>query len=98
MLTQHVALVSESKAVKTAAVKKVAAALQKQASRDLAPAWDVDALVGGFAKLEDVPLGYWPIIVMDDVENAAGYHQDENGQPFAVVEAGASWALTASHE
>ena len=98
MLTQHVALVSESKSVKTAAVRKVAAALQKQASRDLAPVWDVDALVGGFAKLEDVPLGHWPIIVMDDVENAAGYHQDENGQPFAVVEAGASWALTASHE
>src|SRR2546423_1383963 len=93
MLTQQLALVSESKSIGTAAVMKVAAALQKQATRDLAPIWTVAATVSGFANLEDVPLGYWPIMVMDDVQNAAGYHQDENGQPFPVVQARRRLAL-----
>jgi hypothetical protein len=98
MLTHHIALVSEAKSIGTARVMKIAAALQKQATRDLAPIWKVSAAIGGFAQLEDVPLGYWPIIVMEDVRDAAGYHEDEDGQPYAVVEAGASWSLTASHE
>ncbi len=98
MVPHQLALVSEVRSVKHDEVMKVAAALQKQASRDLAPIWNVSATVSAFARLEDVPLGYWPIIVMKDVEDAAGYHEDEDGQPFAVVEAGESWSLTASHE
>lgn len=98
MVPHQLALVSEVRRVKLDELMKVAAALQKQASRDLAPIWNVSATVSAFARLEDVPLGYWPIIVMKDVEDAAGYHEDEDGQPFAVVEAGESWSLTASHE
>jgi hypothetical protein len=46
---------------------RVSAALQKQASRDLAPIWELSATVDAFAKLKDVPDGYWPIIIKDDI-------------------------------
>jgi hypothetical protein len=46
-----------------------------------------------------VPLGYWPVIIRDDIGfNAAGIHLDRDGQPFALVEMSDSWSLTASHE
>jgi hypothetical protein len=79
-------------------VMEVAAALQKQVTRDFAPIWDISATVDSFAKLSDVPLGYWPVLLVEDVRGAAGVHLDEDGQPFALVEVGSSWSLTASHE
>jgi len=51
--------------------------------------------------LADVPLGYWPVLVRDDVTTnweAAGIHLDDSGQPFALVQASPDWSLTASHE
>ena len=76
---------------------------QKQATRDLGPIWDIAATVDAFEKLEDVPVGYWAMRIMDDiqVDGAAGIHEDENGQPFALITASSSldtWSLTASHE
>jgi hypothetical protein len=100
MLLRQVALVAETTAVTASRLNRVAAALQKQASRDFGPIWEVQATVDAFDTLEDVPIGYWPIIVMDDIHlsGAAGVHQDENGQPFALVQFSNSWSLTASHE
>ena len=102
VLTRQVALVSQSAQIPSGDVLKVSAALQKQATRDLAPIWEVSATVDPFDKLEDVPPGYWPMIVMDDigVPGAAGVHEDKDGQPFALITAGNldTWALTASHE
>ena len=99
MLLRHVALVSESESIPFAELGTVSAALQKQAIRDLAPIWEVQATVDAFAKLEDVPIGYWPIIIRDDINvNAAGIHEDKDGQPFALVQAGEGWSLTTSHE
>jgi hypothetical protein len=101
MVLQQVALVSQTPSVPLSEVVKVAAALQKQATRDFAPIWEVSATVDSFAKLEDVPLGYWPVVVRDDVItnfSAAGIHLDENGQPFALVQASDDWPLTSSHE
>ena len=54
-LLRQLALVSESSQVGMSDVLKVSAALQKQASRDLAPIWDVSATVDAFATLEEVP-------------------------------------------
>ena len=54
----------------------------------------VDAL----PNLEDVPVGYWPMIIVPDVEGAAGIHLDQDGQPYALIEMSDSWSLTASHE
>ena len=100
MLVQ-VALVSQSTSVPFADVALVSAALQKQATRDFGPIWNVQATVDPFASLNHVPVGYWPIIVRDDVrtkENAEGVHLDKNGQPFSLVQASDTWSLTASHE
>jgi hypothetical protein len=81
---------------------RVSAALQKQATRDLGPIWEISATVDAFAKLEDVPDGYWPMIIRDDIGvDAAGIHKDPDGQPFALISAAATvdqWSLTASHE
>lgn len=100
MLTQYVGLISETEAVEPAELMRVAAALQKQATRDFAQLWDVNAVVSSFAALEDLPLGYWPILVQDDInfEGAAGIHLDKDGQPFALVQHSNRWSLTASHE
>src|SRR5258705_7113914 len=100
MLTRHVALVSEQSKITMRELSAVAAALQKQATRDLGPIWQVEATVTSFERLEDLPLDYWPVIVKDDIgdPNAAGYHEDENGQPFSPVQYSRGWPLTASHE
>ncbi len=96
----HVALVSDSPAIPFKAISRVSAALQKQASRDLAPIWEVAATVDAFSDLDDVPIDYWPIIIRDDIHvpGAAGIHEDTDGQPFALVQYSENWSLTASHE
>jgi hypothetical protein len=102
-LIRQLALVSESNLIPRGDVSKVSAALQKQANRDFAPIWDISATVDAFDKLEDVPPGYWRMIIRDDigVPEAAGIHEDENGQPFALIMSSSdldTWSLTASHE
>jgi hypothetical protein len=100
MELRQVALVSETNNASFSEVSRVSAALQKQAIRDLGPIWEVQATVDAFAKLEDVPLGYWPIMIRDDIgiSGAAGIHEDKDGQPFALVQFDDGWSLTASHE
>lgn len=101
-LMKHLALVSESNRVEMGDLLKVAAALQKQATRDLAPIWDIAATVVAYASLDDVPTDYWPMIIRDDIGvNAAGIHLDDNRQPFALITSSDeldTWSLTASHE
>ena len=99
-LVPHVALVSDSPSVTLAQVSAVAAALQKQVTRDFGPLWNFDATVDAFDKLESVPVDYWPVILRDDINEpgAAGYHTDNQGQPFSLVQADAGWPLTCSHE
>jgi len=100
MLPIHIALVTDKSQVVLNELAAVAAALQKQVLRDFAPIWGIQADVSAFGSLEDVPLDYWPVIIMDDIGNdsAAGYHQDDNGQPYSLVQYSSDWTLTASHE
>ena len=100
MLNRNVALVADTKKITPSQLTKVAAALQKQATRDFSPLWNIEANVSGFAKLEDVPTDYWPVIVRDDINTpgAGGVHEDKNGQPFALVQFSNQWTLAASHE
>ena len=100
MLNRNLALVADTKKITPSELTKVAAALQKQATRDFGHIWEIQASVSAFAKLEDVPTDYWPIIVRDDINTpgAAGVHEDKNGQPFALVQFSNDWPLTASHE
>ena len=97
---QHVALVADGDQPSFSDLGRAAAALQKQVTRDFGPIWSIDATVDAFATLEDVPLGYWPVIVKGDIQNdsALGYHVDKNGQPFALVKYTTGWETTCSHE
>lgn len=99
-LTPHVALVPDSPSVTLSQVSTVAAAIQKQVTRDFGPLWGISATVDAFEALEAVPVDYWPVIIRDDIEQpgAAGFHTDDHGQPFSLVQADPGWELTASHE
>jgi hypothetical protein len=99
-MLRHIALVAKTRHVSLAEVARVAAALQKQVARDAGPIWGLQASISAFAGLGDVPIGYWPILVMDDIHDsgAAGIHLDKHGRPFVLVEYGPTWSLTASHE
>jgi hypothetical protein len=81
---------------------QISAALQKQATRDLAPIWEVSATVDAFEKLGQVPVGTWPIIIGGKVPpGAGGFHTDTNGQPLALVRASSDINVlcqTCSHE
>jgi hypothetical protein len=100
MFVTPLALVAETDRITPSQLNRVAAALQKQAIRDFAPLWQIPATVDAFDKLSDVPVGYWPMIVRDDIgePGAAGVHMDKNGQPFSLIQYSDSWSLTASHE
>src|ERR671923_1089270 len=98
MLTINLALVSEIEDPDPSDVARVAAAPRRGAGRDFAPVWKVSATLDAFPRLDDVPIGYWPMIIVPNVEGAAGIHLDKDGQPFALIEMSDSWSLTASHE
>jgi hypothetical protein len=101
-LVRQVAVVSTSTQVSAATVMQISAALQKQATRDLGPIWDVSATVDAFDKLGHVPVGTWPIIIGGKVPpGAGGFHTDRNGQPLAIVRASRDVNVlcqTCSHE
>jgi hypothetical protein len=97
MLPIHLALVSLTPSVDFGELAQVSAALQKQLTRDFGPLWTVEATIDAFEKLEGVPLGYWKILVVETFEHG-GQHRDRNNQPYALVAAGNSWSLVASHE
>ncbi|HTD59204.1 MAG TPA: hypothetical protein VK679_01065, partial [Gemmatimonadaceae bacterium] len=84
-MLSRVALVAEGGIVSASDLTQASAALQKQATRDFSPLWNVSATVDAFTNLEDVPVGSWPVILKKniDVQNAAGVHEDKDGQPFA---------------
>ena len=94
----HIALTTNGLSLGADELNRVAAALAKQVLKDFGPIWNVEATVDAFGRMEDIPLDSWPIIVQRDVQGAAGYHEDDNGQPFALVEYDKEWSLTASHE
>ena len=100
MNLRQIALISQTAHVSLNELVVVGAALQKQITRDFTPIWNKPALISAFGNLNQVPLGYWPIIIRDDIhaKGAAGYHSDKNNQPFALVQYSPSWALTVSHE
>jgi hypothetical protein len=99
MRLHHVALVSKTKKVSPEQLSAVSAALQKQVLRDFGPLWGIQASVDAFPSLH-IPLGYWPITVMDDIHSpgAGGFHSDRNHQPFALVQWDQNWTVSVSHE
>jgi hypothetical protein len=65
-LTDHVALISLTGDVPTRGVMQVAAAIQKQVTRDFAPIWGLPATVDAFEDLASVPNDYHHVIVFGD--------------------------------
>jgi hypothetical protein len=99
MLNQ-VALVAQTKKIEFSDLTVAAAAIQKQVSRDVGPIWSIDASVDAFETLDDVPLGYWTVMIDDTIPyDAQGIHlNNDNGQPFALIAYSDEWSLTTSHE
>ena len=99
-LLKHVALVSDTQSLDFPEVARVSAALQRQVQGHFGPTWDINATVDAFAQLEDVPIDYWPIIIRDDIDvpGAEGVHEDDNGQPFALVQYTPAWVRTTGQE
>jgi hypothetical protein len=99
-MISHLALVPDGASIPASDLTRCAAALQRQVAHDFSPLWNVHATVSAFTSLDDVPTAYWPVIVVDQIDDpsALGYHQDDQGQPYAVVKHTSSWQLTASHE
>lgn len=87
MLVSHIALISQTARISFGQLAIASAALQKQVTRDFSPIWSIEADLAPFQKLEDAPLGYWKIIIRDDIPfDAQGIHLNRaNGQPFALV-------------
>src|SRR6266568_8608845 len=100
MLPRRVGIASRSQSVSLRDIINVAAAINLQASRDLQSIWHISGSVTALADPESIEPGVWPIFIVDDVgqEGAAGLHLTDHQQPYALVEAGLTWSLTASHE
>lgn len=100
-LLRQVALVPDDNignALPLAQIAKAAAALQKQVVRDFAPIWGIKATVDAFGSLDDVPLGYWPILIGQEGQGGGGVHLNHDNQPYALVDFTSDWTVTASHE
>ncbi len=97
MLPIKIALISKTPRLTFNELSKVATALTMQVQRDLVPIWNVSATVEAVEK--NVPPGYWPIFVLPKLPpREGGFHQTEHHQPYAELEYGDAWSLSASHE
>ncbi len=95
----QIGLASRSHQVQPEELLRVAAALAQQVSRDFTPLWGVHAIVTPLPNPDSIEPGVWPITIEDHLDvDAAGFHLTRDHQPYAAVEAGPSWSLTASHE
>ena len=100
MLPIRIAIASRSASVGLADLTTAAAAINLQINRDLMPIWNISATVAALADPDSVPPGVWPVYIVDDTgyDGAAGIHLTQLNQPYALVDAGPTWTLTASHE
>jgi hypothetical protein len=99
--TRQIAVINESESLGPADIAKAVAAVQKQVATDLASVWTVSAVVASFPSLDHMPLGYWPVVIRDEIGiNEAGVHLSESGDKvFALVLfRGDRWTVSLSHE
>jgi hypothetical protein len=99
----RIALLDQRRQVFGPPIEALAAALQKQVSRDFAPQWGRDARILAIPRGHDPPEGSWWLVILDYAgRGALGYHfVTAEGLPQAVVGAvssGERWPVVASHE
>jgi hypothetical protein len=99
MLPIRVGLVDKTGTIPAPELTAAAAALNLQVNRDFAPIWNVQATVSALVDGQSAPPGVWPIFVVNNLPpTEGGVHLTKHRQPYALVEAGPSWTLSASHE
>jgi phosphatidylserine/phosphatidylglycerophosphate/cardiolipin synthase-like enzyme len=99
MIPVRIGLASRSGTVDFPSLVRVATALSIQVSRDAAPIWGISGTVAALESPDHIEPGVWPVYIVDDLpDGMGGYHQTEHNQPFAMVLAGDTWSLSASHE
>jgi hypothetical protein len=95
-MLRQIALVSTTRDAPLSEVAQTAAALQTQVSRDLGQLWGAQACVSAFGSLSDIPLGYWPIVVMTPAGAGAAECIRPPWQSYCLVECGPTWSLAQS--
>ncbi len=99
MLPARVGLASRSPSVTFEQLVQVASAITVQVNRDAAPIWNVAGTVTALPDPDNVEPGIWPVFIADDLpDGVGGYHTTGHNQPFALVQSGDTWSLSASHE
>jgi hypothetical protein len=99
MLPIRVGLIDKTGTVNPQELAAVATALNLQVSRDFSPIWRVSATVSAFPGASNALPGVWPIFVVNNLPpSEGGVHLTKHHQPYALVETGPSWSLSASHE
>ncbi len=107
MANIKISVINSSTVLSDDEVQAAVPALQKQVSRDFAPAWGVDADLTFIAKGHKASKTTWWLVILDnsDEAGALGYHDvTSEGLPIGKVFAGSdmqygyNWTVTASHE
>jgi FRG domain-containing protein len=101
-----VVLISKTKKISKAELRRVAAALDRQVKEHLGPAWNISAEVRPCFRPSDRPRNSWPVTVRDRLKEkgAVSYHDIRRGRPFAEVsyelttKSGIAWSNSASHD
>jgi hypothetical protein len=83
-LTDYVALVSLTREISTGNLMQVAAAVQKQVTRDFTPLWGLRGTVDAFEELKDVPSDYHPVVLFGDPDELMGRLEFEIGDVNAA--------------
>jgi hypothetical protein len=83
-LTDYVALVSLTREISSGELMRVAAAVQKQVTRDFTPLWGLRATVDAFEELKDVPSDYHPVVLFGDPDELMGRLEFEVGDVNAA--------------
>jgi hypothetical protein len=99
MLTARIVLIDQTQTISFRRLSEVASALNLQLQRDLSPIWNTHGTVSALPSGSSVPVGTWPIFLVDDLPMAqGGAHMTRHNQPYAKVAVGEGWTLAASHE
>lgn len=100
----HFAIITKSRHVSFADLKRIAQACDTQMKEDFYPIWQRHADVAAYTSASAIPAHAWKVTIMDDIgqPGALGFHQDEFGQPVCYVAAQggdiAAISVTCSHE
>lgn len=99
MTHYSIALVSDVPELTREALEPVAQALRIQVNSHFQPKWNIGATIEAHTEA-GIPPGFWPIKIQADIgdPSAAGFHTDQNNQPYAVIQYAPDWTVTASHE